>query len=272
MDSSYEFQSLQSLFKSIYYYYYYYYYFTLLRVFHTSVNWWFITEVWVIASLFKSPGPFLVFWDISTMLFFGWSPLVRSSPNPPAPASIFWWLYWAPQLQLVLLSPLCSIFFQFFSIVMNFLVSGLFSLSARLIFLCQIPSLHLDYISILPLFGFAIIFHFLQTSILIFSWFGSFIPSTICRFPLFIISEVHFSMPNSIPTSWFYISTACIRVTNYFSFLGFSIIFHNLGGGEIYILIYLNGVAGKVFVFKPKGTTLLISLNYYYYYYLYHHY
>ena len=46
----------------------YYYYFTHSWVLHTSVNWWFSTRIWVIASLLKSPGIFLIFWPISTML------------------------------------------------------------------------------------------------------------------------------------------------------------------------------------------------------------
>ena len=36
-----------------------------MSVFHTSVNWWFSSEVWVTTSLFKSPELFLVFWPIS---------------------------------------------------------------------------------------------------------------------------------------------------------------------------------------------------------------
>ena len=36
--------------------------FTPLRVFHTSVSWWFSSGVWVIASLLKSSELFLVFW------------------------------------------------------------------------------------------------------------------------------------------------------------------------------------------------------------------
>ena len=51
-----------------YYYYYYYYCFTLLRVFHISLSWWFLTGVWVTENLLKSPGLFSVFWPISTML------------------------------------------------------------------------------------------------------------------------------------------------------------------------------------------------------------
>ena len=39
----------------------YYYYF---KRFHTSVNWWFTTGVWVTTSLLKSPGLFSVFWSI----------------------------------------------------------------------------------------------------------------------------------------------------------------------------------------------------------------
>ena len=45
-----------------------------LRVFHISVSWWSFTEVWVTASLRKSPGLFSVLWPISIMLQFGWSP------------------------------------------------------------------------------------------------------------------------------------------------------------------------------------------------------
>ncbi len=36
--------------------------------------------------------------------------------------------------------------------------------------------------------------------------------------PLFMTSMAHFSMPNSIPMSWLYILTACMRVSNSFSF------------------------------------------------------
>ena len=57
-----------------------------------------------------------------------------------------------------------------------------------------------------------------SASVLILSWFGSFIPSVRCRFPLFITSMAHFSMPNSIPMSWLYILTACIKVSSSFSF------------------------------------------------------
>ena len=48
----------------------------LLRVFHIRFSWWSFTEVWVTASLLKSPGLFSVFWSFSIMLLFGWSPLV----------------------------------------------------------------------------------------------------------------------------------------------------------------------------------------------------
>ena len=39
-----------------------------LRVFHTSISWWFSTRVWVTVSLQKSPGLFSVFWLISELL------------------------------------------------------------------------------------------------------------------------------------------------------------------------------------------------------------
>ena len=43
---------------------------------HTGVSRWFLSGVWVIASLLKSLGLFSVFWPISTMLLFAWSPLI----------------------------------------------------------------------------------------------------------------------------------------------------------------------------------------------------
>ena len=65
-----------------------YYYYSLIRTFHISVSRWFFTGVWVTSSLLKSPGLFLVFWPFSTMLSFGWSPLVRQLPSPPVPLVI----------------------------------------------------------------------------------------------------------------------------------------------------------------------------------------
>ena len=38
-----------------------------LRVFHISVSWWSFTEVWVTASLLKSPGLISVFWARSQL-------------------------------------------------------------------------------------------------------------------------------------------------------------------------------------------------------------
>ena len=55
-------------------------------------------------------------------------------------------------------------------------------------------------------------------SVLILSWLGSSIPSVICRLPFFMTSIAHFSMPNSIPTPWLYILTACNCAYSYFSF------------------------------------------------------
>ena len=73
---------------NICHYYYYYDYYSLIRAFHISNSRWFFTEVWVTASLLKSPGLFLVFWQFSTMLSFGWSPLVRQPPSPLVPLVI----------------------------------------------------------------------------------------------------------------------------------------------------------------------------------------
>ena len=50
------------------YYIIIFFFFTLLWVFHTSISWWFLTGVWVTASLFKSQRLFSVFWPISTMV------------------------------------------------------------------------------------------------------------------------------------------------------------------------------------------------------------
>ena len=44
-----------------------------------------------------------------------------------------------------------------------------------------------------------------------------------CRFLLFITSMAHFSMPNSIPISWLYILTVCIKVFKSLSFLANSL-------------------------------------------------
>ena len=70
-------------------YYYYYYYYCCLQVFDTSVSWWSFTEVWIITSVFKSPGFFLVFWPISIILLFWWSPFVLRFPALQASSPSF---------------------------------------------------------------------------------------------------------------------------------------------------------------------------------------
>ena len=66
-----------------------------------NFSWWFFIGVWLIASLLKSPGLFVVLWPISIMLLFGWSALVvLLFPSPSVPAPILWWLYRAHQLQM----------------------------------------------------------------------------------------------------------------------------------------------------------------------------
>ena len=64
---------------------YIYIYIYSFRVLHICVSWWFIRGVWVKVSLLKSPGLFSVFWPLTIMLSFGWSPLVCQLPNPPSP-------------------------------------------------------------------------------------------------------------------------------------------------------------------------------------------
>ena len=65
---------------------------------------------------------------------------------------------------------------------------------------------------------------FIFPSVLILSWFGSSIPSVIYRLLLFMTSMAHFSMPNSVPMSWLYILTACMRVCSSFSFFANNLI------------------------------------------------
>ena len=57
----------------------------MLRVFCSSVSCWSFTGVWVIASLFRSPGFFSVFWLILIMLSFRWSLLVLLFPSNSSP-------------------------------------------------------------------------------------------------------------------------------------------------------------------------------------------
>ena len=83
-----------------------------MRVFHISVSRWSFTDVWVTASLLKSLGLFSVFWPISMMQLFGWSPLVLLMPSPPVPLLILWWLDPEHHLQLVWMSLECSTVFS----------------------------------------------------------------------------------------------------------------------------------------------------------------
>ena len=55
-------------------------------------------------------------------------------------------------------------------------------------------------------------FFFFSTSVLLLTWLGTSIPSTVSLFPLFIMSTRDFSMPNFIPISWLYILIHCINV------------------------------------------------------------
>ena len=94
-----------------YYYYYYYCYFTPLRVFYTSVGWWFFTEAWERererererASLFTSSDrrsllSILVDHNNVVVWMFYTGPLIY---NPPFPVRILWGLFQVHQLELV---------------------------------------------------------------------------------------------------------------------------------------------------------------------------
>ena len=54
-------------------------------VFRISVSRWSFHRVWETVNLFKSPGLYSVFWPFSTMLLFGWTPLVLQLPSPSIP-------------------------------------------------------------------------------------------------------------------------------------------------------------------------------------------
>ena len=90
-------------------------YFSLQWVFHTRASWWFLTEVWVTASLLKFSGLFLVFWPISTMQQFGWAPLVLLFPSPPVPVLILTYHYHSHVSQFFQLSGNLS--FRFLSVL-----------------------------------------------------------------------------------------------------------------------------------------------------------
>ena len=70
----------------------------------------------VYSSLLKF---FFGLWPISTILKFGWYPLILLFPSPRLLVSILWWLYQIHQLQFVSLLPSCSII-SFFSSLAGF--------------------------------------------------------------------------------------------------------------------------------------------------------
>ena len=136
----------------------------------------------------------------SSLVFLFSAPFVEvlpSSTSRMAP-SFFTWVYSfdgisARLFAFVLFSCSPEILFKYFPISSCLMVSA-FTITQYL------------YVSFSP-------------KVLIFSWVGGSIPFVICRFRFFIISMAHFSIPNSIPISRLYIPTACIIVSNSFSFL-----------------------------------------------------
>ena len=57
--------------------------FCSLWVFHTRLNWWFFTELWVTKSLHRTSGLFKAFRLILTLLWSGWFWFFILIPNPP---------------------------------------------------------------------------------------------------------------------------------------------------------------------------------------------
>ena len=64
--------------------------FYTLRVFHASVRWLYISEVWVTPSLLKTSWRFSLFWSILMMLLAGWSPVVLWFLILPILLTNFW--------------------------------------------------------------------------------------------------------------------------------------------------------------------------------------
>ena len=80
-----------------------------MRVFHISVSWWFLTEVWVIACLFKSPGIFSVFRPIIIIIIilFIWEIFTIELAD-----GVFFWILSeskTPQVSTTLLSILADL-------------------------------------------------------------------------------------------------------------------------------------------------------------------
>ena len=82
-----------------------------LGIFHTSVNRWSFTGVWVTTNL-RSPGLVSLFWPFSTMLEFRWSEFFLWFPILPVPIPSLWGTFQLQQVQLM--SPLLSCLTAFF--------------------------------------------------------------------------------------------------------------------------------------------------------------
>ena len=99
-----------------------------------------------------------------------------------------------------------------------------------------------------------------STSVLIFSWLGSSIPSDICHLPLFIISLAHFSLPNYIPLYCLFIFTVCISVSHvFFIFLKqlHMIYVHDVVGIIIIIIIIIIISLLPSFFYAQTGLCIL---------------
>ena len=85
----------------------------------------FPTEVFVTASLLRSPGLFKVFLQVLTVLQFSWSRFFRWSPYLPTFLD-FWGLYHEFQLLLVSLTTSCSVSFLLSGKIQVFVIRFVF--------------------------------------------------------------------------------------------------------------------------------------------------
>ena len=128
-----------------------------------------------IVFLFSSPFAYDLHWFTSRMIrvyYEGDSPVIYPFDN--ISAIVVFWLLW-------------DTLFNFFSFMSTCLMVSPFNIPKYL----QVS---------------------FSSSVLINTLFCSSTPSVVCCLLLFITSMAHFSMPNSIPISWLYILTICIRV------------------------------------------------------------
>ena len=98
------------------------------RILHISASWWFLTGVWVTASLLKSPGLVSVFCPFLAMLSFGWSPPTSKSSRPFNNPFVF-----VPNAPITIGTIVTFMFHSFFNSLARSRYLSFFSLSFRFI-------------------------------------------------------------------------------------------------------------------------------------------